>query len=294
MDLFTDIVRDAGIPTEQEELNAAFRQLAVDERVTFNNDSSFSPFWRLVTALVTKPVLWLLGLLTNEVLPNLFLKTAKGKWVDLYVWSLDLERKRASKALGELVLHRYDDIDELEVSAGTVIQTVPISGTVYRVLVKDDAVFEAGKKTLHIIVEAEEAGTAYNVGNGLYSVVVDNGLSGLIERVSAVDWLLVPGADEETDDDLKLRGRNQFTAVNRWHIDSTYRAMISKFQGISVDDIYFQHDAPRGPGTANAYILFDADAPAGEYLEKINSYINEQDNHGFGDDLQCFVMSTYL
>lgn len=293
MDLFKEIIKSAGIPTEQAELNAAFKQISIEERVIFNNDSKYSPFWRLITAIVTKPVLWLLGLLTNDILPNLFLKTSTGRWLDLYAWSVGITRKPATRAAGELTLIRYDNIGVLSVPAGTIIQTNTINGKLYRLSTIRDVEFMHGEAALVVQVEAEEGGTAYNIGGSAYKVLVDTQLAGKIDKILSDNWLLVPGSNEESDEELRLRARNQFTAINRWHIDSTYKAMIAQFPGISVDDIYLEHNAPRGAGTANAWILFDADAPADDYLKQINDYINKDGNHGFGDDLQCFTMRTY-
>ncbi|MBX9755733.1 MAG: hypothetical protein K2X80_13345, partial [Pseudomonadaceae bacterium] len=56
------------------------------------------------------------------------------------------------------------------------------------------------------------------------------------------------------------------------------------------DGVYFQHGAPRGPGSANAFVLFDADVPAATYLAQINEHIRDQGNHGHGDDLLVMVM----
>ncbi|HAU9729953.1 TPA: hypothetical protein JFB82_005413, partial [Escherichia coli] len=53
---------------------------------------------------------------------------------------------------------------------------------------------------------------------------------------------------------------------------------------------YFQHDAPRGPGTANAYLLLDSGEASAPFIEAVNRYINEEGHHGHGDDLQCFAM----
>ncbi|MBN0162010.1 hypothetical protein JTL55_35960, partial [Pseudomonas aeruginosa] len=65
-------------------------------------------------------------------------------------------------------------------------------------------------------------------------------------------------------------------------------------QGVRPDGVYFEHGAPRGPGSANAFVLFDAGVPADEYLQQINAYIRDQGNHGHGDDLQVFVMPETL
>jgi hypothetical protein len=56
------------------------------------------------------------------------------------------------------------------------------------------------------------------------------------------------------------------------------------------DGVYFEHGAPRGPGSANAFVLFDADVPAATYLAQINAHIRDLGNHGHGDDLMVMVM----
>jgi hypothetical protein len=59
---------------------------------------------------------------------------------------------------------------------------------------------------------------------------------------------------------------------------------------VQADKIWFQHDAPRGPGTANAYLLFDLNAPAQSYLETINRQISTEGHHGHGDDVIAYNM----
>ena len=65
---------------------------------------------------------------------------------------------------------------------------------------------------------------------------------------------------------------------------------MTKFAGVATDMIWFEHEAPRGPGTANAYVLFELDAPANSYIATINRMISSEGYHGHGDDLQVFAM----
>ena len=58
--------------------------------------------------------------------------------------------------------------------------------------------------------------------------------------------------------------------------------------------MYFEHEAPRGPGSANAFVLFEANVPADSYLEEINDYIRDQGNHGHGDDMLVMAMPETL
>ncbi len=63
---------------------------------------------------------------------------------------------------------------------------------------------------------------------------------GRIEQVqSENDWLTTPGADAESDDDLRDRCRNQFNLVGNYHTDAVYRGMIASLVGLSIDRIFF-------------------------------------------------------
>jgi hypothetical protein len=88
--------------------------------------------------------------------------------------------------------------------------------------------------------------------------------------------------------------RNQFSAVNQWHTDAVYRALIAAFPGVQSNGVYFEHGAPRGPGSANAYVLFEAGVPADTYLAQINAKIRDEGNHGHGDDLLVMVIPETL
>lgn len=92
------------------------------------------------------------------------------------------------------------------------------------------------------------------------------------------------------NDDLRDRTRNQFNLVGQYHIDAVYRGMIAGIAGLTTDRIYFEHDAPRGPGTANVYLLLDAGVASTPFIQTVNNYVMTQGNHGHGDDVLCIAM----
>lgn len=281
---FKKALQDAGVPTTEAGLRAAWEKEVAAQGSKLSNTSAWSPFWRVVTALVTKPVLWLIEFMVNTVLPNFFVKTATGTWLDMLAWAVDVTRKASTKAQGQLLFTRSGVAGVLEIPAGVRVQSVAINGNVYVLVTTAITQFQDGDSQVLAPVEAIEAGSGYNLAPGYYSILPEP-IPGVIQVVNADGWLSQPGADEEHDDDLRLRTRNQFSAVNQWHTDAVYRAMIAAFPGVQPDGVYFEHNAPRGPGSANAFVLFEAGSPADSYLETINSYIRDQGNHGHGDDL---------
>lgn len=286
---FRQALSDAGIPTTEAGLKAAWEAEVAAQGSKLSNTSSYSPFWRLVTALVTKPVLWLIALVSDTVLPNFFVKTASGAWLEMLAWAVNIERKGATKAQGAVLFTREGTAGELVVRAGVAIQSAAINGHVYQVVTIEDAVFPDGLLQLQVKVEAVEVGSGYNLAPGYYAILVEP-IPGIAQVVNADAWMTTPGADPEPDDQLRLRTRNQFSAVNQWHTDAVYRALITAFAGVRPDGVYFLHGAPRGPGSANAYVLFEANVPAEAYLEQINAHIRDGGNHGHGDDMLVMVM----
>ncbi|MGO4366641.1 baseplate J/gp47 family protein [Pseudomonas sp. PAB10] len=286
---FRQALADAGIPTTEAALRKAWESEVAAQGSKLSNTSAYSPFWRVITALVTKPVMWLINLVSDTVLPNFFVKTASGKWLEMLAWAVDVEKKGATKAEGVLLFTRDTAGGVLELRAGIVVQSAAINGHIYSLVTTSPATFADGLMQLEIPVEAQEEGSGYNLAPGYYAILPEP-IPGIAQVVNDDGWLTAPGADSEPDDQLRLRVRNQFSAVNQWHTDAVYRAMISAFPGVRPDGVYFQHGAPRGPGSANAFVLFDADVPAATYLEQINAHIRDQGNHGHGDDLLVMVM----
>lgn len=286
---FKQALADAGIPTTDAGLRQAWEAEVSAQGSKLSNTSAYSPFWRVVTALVTKPVLWILDFFVATVLPNFFVKTAVDSWLDMLAWAVNVERKGATKAQGVLLFTRTAPGGAMEVPARTVVQSAAINGHIYQLVTTAPGLFTDGLMQLQIPVEAIDTGSGFNLAPGYYAILPEP-LPGIAQVVNADGWLTTPGADPEPNEDLRLRTRNQFSAVNQWHTDAVYRAMISAFPGVSPDGVYFEHGAPRGPGSANAYVLFEADVPAATYLEQINAHIRDSGNHGHGDDLLVMVM----
>ncbi len=119
-------------------------------------------------------------------------------------------------------------------------------------------------------------------------------LKGLLDPAlqmnEAIQTASLQGADAESDDDLRDRCRNQFNLVGNYHTDAVYRGMIASLVGLSIDRIFFLHDAPRGAGTANAYLLLDSGVASQPFIDQVNDYVMKHGHHGHGDDMQCFAM----
>lgn len=285
---FREMVEESGIPTTEEGIKQNFEALTEKEGF-ITNTSPYSPFWRLIKAVAVKPVKWLTDYMIEEILPNLFVKTAKGKFLQVQAWSVGIDFKEATKTQG-LVTFTKNDIDvSVTVPKGTVIQTERINDTIFKLITDEDATIEKGVISAKVPATAELAGAAYNLAEGYYCIL-PVAIAGIKGAVNADDWLSTAGADRENDDELRDRYRAKFSSVGKHHIDSVYKSLVSEIAGISIDRIYILHDAPRGAGTANIYLLLDRGVNSQPFIDKVNNYLMAQGYHGHGDDIRAFKM----
>ncbi len=290
---FEKIVRDAGIPITQEDMQARWDKINKDQGSKISNDSKWSPFWRLISAIVTAPAMWVVQFLINNLLPNSFIKTAKGTFLDILAWGLNLKRKKAVKAEGVLTFTRERADTAITIPAGTYVHSRPINNTVYELMTTEDTAFPDTKLSVDAKSKAVQPGQRYNLAPGYYSVL-PNPIPGVTNVNNDNEWLKKPGADAESDDELRLRCRNQFTAVGQFHHDAAYKQIITEFAGIRTDYLYFQHNAPRGPGSANCYIMIESGVPPKAFVDRINKHINDNGYHGHGDSMICFQMPAVI
>ncbi|HGY5236720.1 TPA: baseplate J/gp47 family protein [Aeromonas salmonicida subsp. pectinolytica] len=288
---FMALLDNSGVPTTAAAMEAELKKEVVAAGSLITNDSDVSPFWRLVRGVVITPALWLVRtLLAGHVLPNTFVATATDAYLDLKAWDVDLTRKGDQKTRGVITFVKVSQSDAVTIPADIWIATERINGTIYRMKPVQTMVSPAGEAVARVVCEAEFAGAAWNLAPGYYNLLSEPVTGILSARNDDKEWIITPGADAESNDALGLRIKNQFSAVGRYHIDAVYRSMLASVAGIRADHIFFEHDAPRGPGTANAFILLEVGSTPASLIDKLNDYVTNQGNHGHGDDLQVMAM----
>ena len=281
---FVQVLKNSQVPTTEEDIHRVFDDEVAAQGSLINNDPKYSPFWRLITGIIKKPYFWLLSFLINTVLPQSFVKTASGLFVDLYLQSVNLTRKPASKAHGFVIFEREVGAPEIVLPAGFNISTERINETIYQLIIPTDTVLPANVVSIKIACIAAKTGGDFNLAGGYYRIP-QTPLPGLIQVYNPDDWLTIPGADTEKDNDAKERYRAQFTAVSGWYIDDKYKLIMSEFGGVKTDQIYIEKNGPRGPGTANAFLLLDSGIATEPFLKAINDAVRVEGYHGLGDDM---------
>lgn len=291
---FADAMARAGVPMTAAELQAEFENMASAQNIAFKNPGEYSPFWRFIRQAMTTPFLWMIEFMVRYVMPSLFVKTAVGTALDMRGWVYDTTRKTAVKLTGVLTIARSNTSTNVELPMGAWVRTPPINGVVYRVKTTAAVQFSAGSLTAQVPVQAENPGSAYNLAPG-YFTILEKAITGITSITNGENWITSPGADEETDDDYRVRIKAKFTTVSDHHVNSVYKSIISEFTGFSYERIFIDHTAaPRGAGSADAYVLFDAGVPGESYLTAVNNYIHDNGYHGHGDDIQVKAMPETL
>lgn len=286
-ELFLNVMRDAGLPTTLEDFQKEWEKHVENSDFAINNESPFSPFFRLQQAIMAQPAKQMVDTLAGVVMPNSFVMLATGPWLDKKGEERKLTRLGAIKALGNIAFSRSDSTAALRIPAGSIIESYPLNGRVYRVVTKFDTEFAPGESEKIAVVEAESTGKAYNLSAGYYVKLLP-----AVEGVTVtnkIDWLTTPGQDVELDDNYQIRQRDIFGTLGDYHVDSVYRSMINTFAGISATNIEFDKTAPRGPGSVDAYVYLDVGDISQALIDEINNYF-ARGNHGHGDDFLAFAM----
>ncbi|HEX7927330.1 MAG TPA: baseplate J/gp47 family protein [bacterium] len=277
------------MPATEAEAEAELRAQLQARGSRIANQSPFSPFFLLLGVLLSKAWLYVRNLIIGTYLPSIFTSTATGAALDLRGLEQDEVRKPASKALGNITFVRSGTLGDLNIPAGTAVETPPIEGAVYVFHTLALGTIVAGQSTVAIAAEAAAVGAAYNVGDG-YLAVLPSSVAGVIQVANLEGWLTAPGRDIESDADFAERLKLKWRRQGLWHVDDTYRSLISDIAGISPGNIFFDHASPRGPGSADAYVITDSGLPSDELVTLADDYVNAEGNHGEGDDLRVKAM----
>lgn len=248
------------------------------------NLSAFSAFFRLMGAVFAAPVLFLRTLVIDTILPGIFAGRATGALLLIHASNMDEEQKPATTAKGNITFTRAGSAGALPIPLGTLVESPPIDGVVYQLKTTVAGTILDGNTTALVAVEALAEGAAYNLGDQFYSVLPVP-VAGITQVSNDSGWLTTPGTDLELDADLQERLRLKWRQQSSFHWTDTYRSIISGIIGISPSDIFFDETAPRGPGSADAFILTSSGLPSAALVQAADDEINLNKNHGLGDDL---------
>jgi uncharacterized phage protein gp47/JayE len=204
-----------------------------------------------------------------ELLPQVFVLTASGGWLDLH--AADVKVTRIPARFTEGLVDFHCEVTGI-VPAGTIVQTEadPL-GQRLRYLVTANTPIKP--PMTRVPVRAESPGAAWNVSSGQITTLVT--VLDFVESITnANDWLTQSGVDLESDDLLRERLLLMWPALgtgSTWH---AYKKWAREVQGVVKVAVLDQH--PRGQGTVDVVIAPGLGTPEPALVEEVQAYIDER------------------
>ena len=216
---------------------------------------------------------WQIYTLLQRLMKQAVPATASGDWLDTHAASVNLSRRPATKAKGNVRFLRSPGSSKeanLTIRAGRIVRTLPDGiGQVYRYSTVADAVLPAEAAYVDVPVEAEDYGAAANASTGQICELATpvTGISGV---TNPAGWLTEEGADEETDAQLRERYALAW-AANNGCTKHAYKSWALSVPGVTSVSILDQH--PRGQGTVDIVVRGADVLPTEALLEKVRAAI---------------------
>ncbi len=212
-----------------------------------------------------------------------FIQTAEGKWLDMKVRELGLERKQGQKASGYITFYRNTPKDEnITIPTGTIVKTDRNSaGEEYRFKTGEDVILPAGEMNVFTLIEADQAGKEYNVGKETITKMTTHipGIDGVINKnvnvgAGSRSWQVTVGTDAETDEDLRMRAIHRWDELGVGGTADAYRSWALSVPGVK--SVQVLDDFPFGPGTVGLVISAENGIPTPELLDEVHALVQNR------------------
>ncbi|TMS95879.1 hypothetical protein CWB68_16735, partial [Pseudoalteromonas sp. S979] len=160
---FKTMMQNAGLPMDEQSAAEQWQTQLKEQNIQVANNSPFSPFWRTVEALITKPLVQLLNWVAQQLMPNLFIMTAsRDALIEKHGPARNVFIQVGVAAQGILTFTRQNTTGESSITAGAQIATDVLGEQVYKLTLMQDVNFAAGQSTAYALAQAQQEGAAYN------------------------------------------------------------------------------------------------------------------------------------
>ncbi len=217
--------------------------------------------------------LWQLYSLLHRLLKQAVPATSTAEWLNTHAASVNLSRRPATKAVGNVRFLRSPSSSlaaNVAIPQRRIVRTPPDgAGQVYRYSTLAPAVLPAGEEYIDVPCESEEYGAAANASAGQICEIVTP-VEGIAGVTNTVDWLISEGANEETDEQLRERYALAW-AANNGCTKHAYKSWALSVPGVTSVSILDRH--PRGQGTVDIVVRGADVLPTEALLEKVRAAI---------------------
>lgn len=254
------------IPKLEESKEELIKELE-DEGFIITNFNPGGIFYTLIM-IVLQVRIELIKLL-REVLNHMFIKHATGAWLELKAAEFSKMKKQPVKTRGYVTLSREMKGEAVRIPKATVFKTEKdINGDELRYFVLEDTVIIQDSVAVNVLVEAEKAGSNYNVPAGQIRRCLVH-LEGIDHIENGEGWITREGSDREDEESLRSRTLNSWAELSSRPIALKYKNVCEAVDGVlyvQVDDLH-----PRGQGTIDIIVT----STAGEATKALLSAVTE-------------------
>jgi len=212
--------------------------------------------------------------LLKSVVPQIYLNTSTGIWLEANAADRGVYRKEAQKTQGKVIMGRYSTGENVVVTEGKIVATeVNIKGERLKYMVTAKTVMESNALEVEVPVEAEFAGAEYNVGADMITEMVTN-IDGVDYIRNEDDWITREGADTESDESLRQRAQAKWNELAQGGIDNSYKSWAQSIPGVVVVQVDSQH--PRGQGTVDVIITGTGGIPSDDLIAQVQERLDQK------------------
>lgn len=254
------------VPDEKEEMERIRRELE-EEGFIINNFNKGGIFYIIIRIFVT--IYIELKSLAREIINNLFVRHADEDWLEIKGPDYGKLRKEAVKTQGYVTIYRDRYENALQITKSHMFKTLPdVNGQELKFYALEETVIAAGEQTGRVLVEAENAGTCYNIEPGRITVSMIH-LDGVSYVTNENDWLYSEGADIEDIESYRDRIMESWSEAAELTTEDKLRNVAKKVSGVLDVKIDAQH--PRGQGTTDIIITGTGGEATEELLKKVEA-----------------------
>lgn len=252
------------VPDEEGEMERIRKELD-EEGFAINNFNKGGIFYTIIRIFVTISIE--LKNLAREIINNSFVRHAEEDWLEIKAADYGKSRKEATKTQGYVTIYRDDFENALQVTRGHMFKTLPdVNGKELKFYCLEETVIDAGEQTGKVLVEAEQAGTAYNIEPGrIVSSMIH--LEGVSHVANEKGWLYSEGADIEELEAFRERILESWSEVAELTTEEKLKSVANKVSGVLDVKVDAQH--PRGQGTTDIIITGTNGEATQELLRRV-------------------------
>jgi uncharacterized phage protein gp47/JayE len=211
--------------------------------------------------------------LLPKVMKQAYLHSATGGWLDLKAAEYSVFRREAQKTRGNVKIGRYDSSGTAFLPAGYVVKTeVDITGKELKYILLDDFSLEDGVAEGLALVEAELAGSQYNVPGGQIKQL-SAFYPGIDYVINEADWITQEGVDREDDETLRSRAEAKWQQLSLGGNKVSYASLVQEITGVVSVRVNGQH--PRGQGTIDIIITGTNGVPTQNLIVQVQEHVNK-------------------